>query len=133
MRRASLVLGICLIGSGLSACATWQELTPQPNRAFTLDSTKIYGLVLTAGDTLRIRHAVVVGDSAHWADQVSHGSWVHQEGAVRLSDIRRVELYGGSGVGREGVAIGFVAAATVGFILLMAAVGHMDFLQGFGR
>lgn len=133
MRHASLVIGICLIVAGLSACATWQELTPQPNRALALDSTKIYALVLADGDTLRIRHAGVVGDSAHWGEQVSHGSWIHQRGAVRVSDIRRVEVYGGSGVGGEGVAIGFVALAAVGFILLMEAVANSDFLKGFGR
>lgn len=124
MGRATLALAIALTTCALGACtATWQELTPQPG-GFALDSTKTYSLLLAAGDTLRVRHAGVIGDSVHWGEEVLHGEWTHRDGAVGLAAIGRVEVYEGAQAGNDDLVIAGVILASAGVILLLVAVGH---------
>lgn len=117
MLRAPRILGTWLAILMLSACvAKWQELTPQSNGQLTLDSTKIYALVLADGDTLRVRHASVAGDSVHWTERVRLGAWVPESGGVRRTAIRQIGMYAGSGA--DGTTVGFGLLAVTGLLML---------------
>ena len=112
------ILGTWLAMLMLGACASrWQELTPQSSDRLALDSTKIYALVLAGGDTVRVRHASVVGDSVHWTERVRHGTWIPESGGVGRTEIRQVVVY--AGVSGSGAAVGLAMLGAVSVLLLL--------------
>lgn len=127
MLRIPLAIALGTAVLLLDACAAWQELTPPSQGSLALDSTRTYGLVLNDGDTLRVRHAGVAGDSVHWAEQLTRGSWIHQSGGRRLADIRRVEAYEGSGIAGHDAEVGLGLLAGFGLVLMIAVISHMSF------